>query len=126
MNLRDAFVPALTVAVLYAQVVTSQSDNSRTSVNLHETTLKPATVSAARFGKLFVLRVDGDIYAQPLYVPHLMIPGKGVHNVLFVATEHDSVYAFDADRAANEPLWHVSFLKSGVATVPARDVKCPF
>jgi len=56
------------------------------------------------------LRVDGGIYAQPLYVPRLAIPGKGTRNVLFVATENDSVYAFDAD-AGGEPLWHVSFLK---------------
>jgi hypothetical protein len=125
MNPRPALVLALSAAVLCGQMVTSQFDNSRTSANLHETTLTPANVNAAHFGKLFSLKVDGDIYAQPLYVPHLTIPGKGNHNVLFVATEHDSVYAFDADRAA-EPLWHVSFLKSGVSTVRAGDVACPF
>jgi len=72
--------------------------------------------------------VDGDIYAQPLYIPHLEIPSKGTHNVLFVATEHDSVYAFDADGQPREPLWHVNFLNSqtGVSTVSAGDVQCPF
>lgn len=121
-------VLALTSAALCAQVVTSQFDNSRTSTNQHETTLTPANVNVSRFGKLFSLRVDGDIYAQPLYVPHLTIPGRGSHNVLFVATEHDSVYAFDADSATNEPLWHVSFLKRGdaISTVPSRDLGCPF
>jgi hypothetical protein len=121
-------VVALTSAAIYAQGLTSQSDNSRTNANQHETTLTPANVNPARFGRIFALRVDGDIYAQPLYVPHLAIPGKGTHNVLFVATEHDSVYAFDADQPTNEPLWHVNFLKPGsaITTVPARDVKCPF
>jgi hypothetical protein len=125
MNPRPTLVLVLSATALCAQVVTSQFDNSRTSANLHETTLTPANVNAAHFGKLFKLKVDGDIYAQPLYVPHLMIPGKGVHNVLFVATEHDSVYAFDADSAA-ESLWHVSFLKGGASTVRAGDVGCPF
>jgi hypothetical protein len=83
-------------------------------------------VNAGRFGKVFTLRVDGDIYAQPLYLPAVDVPGKGRHNVLYVATEHDSVYAFDADGQPREPLWHTSFLKSGVSTVPAGDVACGF
>ena len=68
------------------------------------------------------------IYAQPLYIPQLEIPGKGFHNVIFVATEHDSVYAFDADGKPEEPLWQVNFLdaKKGVTAVPVRDVGCPF
>jgi hypothetical protein len=78
-------VLALNAAVVCAQVVTSQFDNSRTSANQHETTLTPSNVNASQFGKVFSLRVGGDIYAQPLYVPHLTIPGKGSHNVLFVA-----------------------------------------
>lgn len=111
-----------------SQVLTSQYDNARTGATLNETTLTPANVNSRQFGKIFSLPVEGDIYAQPLYMPHLEIPGKGTHNVLFVATEHDSVYAFDADGRSREPLWHVNFLNSGAgaATVPAQDVSCPF
>jgi hypothetical protein len=100
------WLPALAIV---AQLTTSQWDNARTGANLHETTLTPSNVNAGHFGKLFSFQVDGDVYAQPLYVPHLAIPGRGTFNVLFVATEHDSVYAFDADGAKGAPLWHVSF-----------------
>ena len=111
-----------------AQVLTSQYDNARTGCNLHETLLTPQNVNARQFGKLFSLRVDGSIYAQPLYMRDLEIPGKGVHNVVFLATEHDSVYAFDADSSVSEPSWKVSFLNEskGITTIPVRDVKCPF
>ena len=116
----------LVTLALRAQVLTSQYDNARTGANNHETTLTPANVNSKQFGKVFSLRVDGDVYAQPLYVPSVPIPGKGTHNVLYVATEHDSVYAFDADGRTAEPLWHVSFLKRGVGTVDASDVSCFF
>src|SRR5580700_8373975 len=111
-----------------AQVLTAQYDNARTGATLHETALTPANVNASHFGKIFSFAVDGDVYAQPLYLPRVEIPGKGTHNVIFIATEHDSVYAFDAEGTASSPLWHVNFLNSaaGIATVPARDVQCPF
>jgi hypothetical protein len=70
--------------------------------------------------------VDGDVYAQPLFVPGVEIPGKGKHDVIYVATEHDSVYAFDAYGNPSTPLWHVSFLTFGVTTIPERDVQCFF
>ena len=114
------------VAAAWRSYFTSQNDNARTSANRHETLLTPATVNAKQFGKIFSLRVDGDVYAQPLYWPSLEIPGKRRHNVLFVATEHNGMYAFDADGRSGVPLWRTSLLKDGVTTVPARDVQCPF
>jgi len=115
-------------APVHAQVLTTQYDNARTGATLTETVLTPANVNQARFGKLFTMKVDGDVYAQPLYLPRVEIPGKGVHDVVFVATEHDSVYAFDAAGSPLEPLWQVNLLAafSGATTVPAADVNCPF
>ena len=107
-------------------MLTSQNDNNRTSANLRETTLTPANVNTSHFGKIFSFPVDGAVYAQPLYLSNVDIPGKGSHNVLFVATEHDSVYAFDAEGQPREPLWHTSFLQAGVRTVLEEDVQCPF
>jgi len=113
---------------LHAQVWTSQYDNARTGANLNEKILTPQNVNSKQFGKIFTLPVDGDIYAQPLYVPNVEMPGQGKHNVLFVATEHDGVYAFDADGSSPKPLWKVSFVDEAksILTVPARDVHCPF
>jgi hypothetical protein len=110
------------------QVLTRQYNSARTGATLTESTLTPANVNASAFGKIFTFPVDGDVYAQPLYMPRVEIPGKGVHDVLFVATEHDSVYAFDAAGQPAEPLWHASFVNesAGVTTVPAGDVSCPF
>ncbi len=129
--LRDRLLRLACVTVLLsaarAQVTTWQYDNSRTGANTHETALTPASVSGHAFGKLFSFSVDGDVYAQPLYLPDIDVPGKGRHNVLFIATEHDSVYAFDADGKQTAPLWQVSFTKnSSAGTIPARDVDCPF
>lgn len=109
-------------------MATSQYNNARNGANLDETVLSPQNVNARQFGKILSLPVDGDVYAQPLYLPQVNIPGKGVHNVLFVATEHDSVYAFDADAASPTPLWHASLLPADGVTgpVPGNDVLCPF
>ncbi|PYT80958.1 MAG: pyrrolo-quinoline quinone [Acidobacteria bacterium] len=111
-----------------AQITTSQYDNLRTGATLNEKTLTPQKVNTQRFGKLGAFHVDGAVYAQPLFLPGVEIPGKRKHNVLFVATEHDSVYAFDAERPNDPPLWKVSLLdrKRDEETVPARDVQCPF
>jgi hypothetical protein len=109
-------------------IATAQYDNARTGANLLETILTPQNVNTAQFGRITFFPVDGDVYAQPLYIPQLAIPGKGTHNVLFVATERDSVYAFDADATSTEPLWQVSFTdaKKNISPVSARDVQCPF
>ncbi len=119
---------SLLVASLDAQISTSQYDNARTGANIHETVLNPRNVEVNRFGRVFRLPVDGDIYAQPLYLPNLAIPGKGTHNVVFVATEHDSVYAFDAAAEPKEPLWKVNFTDSTrqITTIPLENVHCPF
>src|SRR6516162_9555239 len=98
-------------------VLTYHNDNMRTGANLAETQLSNATVSANTFGMLFNYPVDASIYAQPLYLPSVNIPGKGVHNVVYVATMNDSVYAFDADSntASNAaPLWYVNFTNPAV------------
>jgi hypothetical protein len=107
-------------------VTTSQYDNARSGANQLETILTPRNVNVRHFGKIFTLKVDGDVYAQPLFLAGLEIPGKGRHDVLLIATEHDSVYAFDAYGHPAVPLWRVSFLRKGVTTVPEDDVECPF
>src|ERR1051325_5915994 len=104
-------------------VVTWQYDNTRAGANRFETTLTPVNVNPANFGKLFSLPVDGFIYGQPLYLANVEITGKGTHNVVYVATQHDSVYAFDAD-SNGPPLWKVSFLTGGATSVPNSDVAC--
>src|SRR5579859_2627313 len=129
MNLRVPVCVFLLAASLCAQnVTTSQYDNLRTGANLNEKVLTPQNVNARQFGKLGAFRVDGPVYAQPLYVAGLDIPGKGKHNVLFVATEEDSVYAFDADQPGSIPLWRVSFLdeQRSIQPVHAGEVQCPF
>ncbi len=91
-------------------VPTYKNDLARTGQNLTETTLTPLNVAPATFGLLRVLPVDGKVDAQPLYASHLAVAGTA-HNVVFVVTEHDSVFAFDSDTGA--VLWQVSLLKSG-------------
>lgn len=112
----------------FAQITTSQYDNARTGATLSEKILTPQNVNAQRFGKLGAFKVDGPVYAQPLFVPKVEIPGKGTHDVLYVATEHDSVYAFDANRPGDDPLWRVTFLDKarGVIVPSEDDVQCPF
>jgi len=123
----QALLASLAAAMAaHAQMTTSQVDNARTGANVDETTLTPRNVNAQQFGKLFTLKVDGAVYAQPLFLSGVEIPGKGRHDVLFVATEHDSVYAFDAYGNPSTPLWQVSLLKNGATPVPESDTQCFF
>src|SRR5450432_2693793 len=86
-------------------VLTFHNDVGRTGQNNSETTLTTSNVKVGTFGKLFWRTVDGHIYTQPLYVPNLTVQGK-TRNVVYVATQHNSVYAFDADDStATAPLW---------------------
>jgi hypothetical protein len=90
-------------------VLTQHNNTGRTGANLEEIVLTTSNVNQQQFGKLFERQVDGQIYAQPLYVGNLTLPGQGTHNVVYVATMHNSVYAFDADDPqAASPLWKTS------------------
>jgi hypothetical protein len=106
-------------------VVTYHYDNLRTGQNIGETVLTPANVNSTQFGKLGEFSVVGKVDAQPLYLSNVSIPGVGTKNVLYVATEHGCVYAFDADSigsSASKPIWIASTELSG--EVPSDDRGC--
>jgi outer membrane protein assembly factor BamB len=105
---------------LHAQtsVLTYRNDNGRTAQNLTETRLTPANVNSTTFGKLFNYPVDGRVDAQPLVVSALAIPNHGTPNVAFAATEHDSLYAFDATTGAT--YWQITLLKPGETSSDTR------
>ncbi|MGH9681326.1 MAG: hypothetical protein ACRD4Y_15370, partial [Candidatus Acidiferrales bacterium] len=106
-------------------VTTQHYDSARTGADTHETVLTPSNVNVTQFGKLFSVPVDGYVYAEPLYMFRVTING-GQHNVVYVATEHDSVYAIDADNP-NTVYWHVSFINPPtVTTVDPNSVSAPY
>ncbi|MDQ2711234.1 MAG: RICIN domain-containing protein [Acidobacteriota bacterium] len=109
-----ATIAGTSICLGQTNVFTFHNDNSRTGQNLAETTLTPANVRSASFGKLFSVAMDGKVDAQPLYVSGLTIAGQTSRNVVFAATEHDTVYAFDAD--SGTIYWQVSLLKPGETT----------
>jgi hypothetical protein len=102
----------------YPGMFTYHADKFRSGVNLQEFALTKSTVKSSTFGKVFSRSVDGQIYAQPLYVANLTIAGVK-HNVVFVATEHSSVYAFEADGKTTSPFWKRSFINpsAGITTI---------
>src|SRR5438034_303529 len=113
-----AFATVSFASAQSTDVLTYHNDNGKTGQQLHEEILTSANVNAAHFGKLWVLDVDGKVDAQPLYAAGVPISGKGLRNVLFVATEHDSVYAFDGD--STNVFWRVSLLDDGEAPSDSR------
>lgn len=121
MRYRDLSLVLLFLPVLSAQtdVLTYHNDNLRSGQYLNEITLSPANVNQQKFGKLFTVAVDGKVDAQPLYAAGVNIAGSGRRNVLYIATEHDSLYAADADTGAI--YWHVQTLAAGETTSEARN-----
>jgi hypothetical protein len=107
-----AVVPS--VPAQSTDVLTYHNDNARTGRNLNEEVLSPANVTTNHFGKLWVLPADGLVDAQPLYAAGVHIPLKGMRNVVFIATEHDSIYAYDAD--STNLFWRVSMLGTNEVT----------
>jgi len=121
-NSNTSMSASSTIAVTdLAGVFTYHNDSARTGQNLQEYALTTATVNSSTFGPLFTCPVDGYVYSAPLYVANFAIGGQ-TRNVVFIATENDSVYAFDADSPSCVQLWKKSFLSAGVTAVPAADV----
>src|SRR5437879_11461980 len=114
-------LPSLIFSPAQAQVWVTMHHNAvgRTGQNLNETILNTSNVNVNQFGKLFACQVDGYVYAQPLYVAQVTI-SSAIHNVVYVATENDSVYAFDADNGAQ--LWHVNL----GTPVPSTDISSTY
>src|SRR5947199_304800 len=95
------------------------NDAARTGANTSEALLTTTNVNVSQFGKVFERAVDDEIYAQPLYVEGVSVPGVGLRNVVYVATNNDSVYAFDADNpAASAPLWRVNYTNPAAGILP--------
>jgi hypothetical protein len=117
---------ALECSALATDILTNRGDNARTGLNANETVLTPSIVSSPSFALLYNKLVDGQVYAQPLYVSNQAIivngQSRGTHNLLYVATQHDSLYAFDADSGVQ--YWQTSLLLSGESPVSSADVNC--
>lgn len=122
-----AFLLHAVAAFSQVNVTTYHFDNLRSGQNIHETVLTPSLVNVNSFGKLFSQTIDGQVYAEPLVVDNLQIIGKGTHTVVYVATENDSVYAFDGNSNTGSnaaPLWRASFINpaKGITTIPSSDL----
>jgi len=122
-NIRTALCAVLLISLKFAiaqvAVLTYHNDNSRTGQNVQESILTPSNVNSTNFGRLGALSVQGLVDGQPLYVPNVSINGT-LHNVVYVVTEHDMVYGFDADTLSQ--LWAVSVVPAG--ETPSDDRGC--
>lgn len=109
LKLAAAIAATSFLSTAQVNVLTANYSNDRTNANVQEKILTTANVAPASFGKVGSFPVDGQVYSQPLYVSGLSIPNKGVHNVLYVATQHNSVFAYDADSVSTPNLlWQVN------------------
>jgi hypothetical protein len=117
---------ALVCSAFATDILTNRGNNARTGLNANETVLTPSIVSSPSFGLFYNNPVDGQVFAQPLYVSNQLIivngQSQGTHDVLYVATEHDSLYAFNADTGVQ--YWKTSLLLSGESPVSSNDVSC--
>ena len=115
------------LAFAQIDIVTERYDPSRLGANLQETQLNTSNVNVGTFGKLWSYTVSGSVFAQPLYVRNVTIPDQGTHNVLYVVTMNDVVYAFDADSSSDTPLLSVDLTSEvpGSAPVPITDITNP-
>src|SRR5580658_6894019 len=128
-----AFIAVVSVAALLSppsqaqvSITTERYDNSRTGANLNETALTTSNVNVNQFGKLYSYTIDGSVFAQPLYVPSVVIPNQGTYNVVYVATMNDVIYALDADSNAvnGGVLWKVDLRNpaAGVTAIPIANI----
>src|SRR5271155_2613051 len=119
------FMVSLSIASAQVNITTWQADLTHSGTNPNETILTPANVgSAGSFGLLFTQPTDGQTYGQVLYAGGVNVSGT-THNLVFVGTEHDSMYAFDADNNTGSnanPIWHDAMLPTGTEPVPQADV----
>jgi hypothetical protein len=116
----NAATLTVNAAAVVTDVLTYHNDIARTGQNLTEGVLTTSNVNSAMFGKLGFYAADGLVDAEPLYASNVAVPNNGTHNVLIAATEHDSVYAFDADSGTT--IWQVTALKAG--ETPSDDGGC--
>ena len=101
----------------YPGMMTYHGETFRSGLNPQELALTPSRVNTTTFKKLFTRSVDGQVYAQPLYMANLLV-GSSYQNAVYIATEHDSVYAFNADGKTTAPIWKRNFLGTNITTLP--------